>query len=204
MNRSRGFTLIEVIISLSILSMIMVATISSLRTFAQTKEVIERATSRVDEVRLVSAFLTESIQGAMPIMRTGASPGGVNFEGNYGPFFWGSPRELIWVAPVTAGAGYGGTFIHRLARVGDRLELWWRPYDSNAAKMDWSKVKSHVLVEQLDEFTLAYRPAYQMDWLGRWDSALNIPVSVRLNLKSRDKYWPELVVRLDQGQLVLR
>jgi len=203
-KRAKGFTLIEVIIALSILSMIMVATISSLRTFGNTKAVIERTTARVDEVRLVSAYLRASIQGAMPVVRIGASPEFQGFRGNYGTFFLGSAQEMVWVAPVTAGAGFGGTFIIRLSREGDRLVMRWLPYDRNVANLDWSGQVGETLTENLEEFTLGYRSGYEEDWIDSWDATQGLPVLVRLNLKSRGRYWPELVVGLDSGILNLR
>ena len=204
MDRSRGFTLIEVIISLSILSMIMVATISSLRTFGNTRAVIERSTARVDEVRLVSGFLRSSIEGAMPVVRLGVSRDFPGFKGKYGTFFGGSSNEMMWVAPVTAGAGFGGTFVIRLSREGGRLLLRWLPYNRNVGDLDWSQVKGEVLTEDVEQFSLGYRSGYGADWLDTWEDTSTIPGSVKLSLKSRGRYWPELVVRLDTGQLNLR
>ena len=47
MRRGRGFTLVEVMIALVIFSMIMVATISALRAFGNTRLTVERLTGRV-------------------------------------------------------------------------------------------------------------------------------------------------------------
>ena len=40
--RSRGFTLVEVMVSLAVLSLILLATVSALRTFANTQGSLER------------------------------------------------------------------------------------------------------------------------------------------------------------------
>ena len=50
-SRQRGFTLVEVMVALTILSLVMLATVTGLRTLANTQVAIERMTSRVDEVR---------------------------------------------------------------------------------------------------------------------------------------------------------
>ena len=52
-----GFTLVEVIVSLGILSLIMLATISALRTFGQTQVSLDKMIDRVDEVRTVSGMV---------------------------------------------------------------------------------------------------------------------------------------------------
>lgn len=204
MDRNKGFTLVEVIISLSILSMIMVAIVSSLRTFGNTRDVIERSTARVDQVRLVSAYLRDSIQGAMPVVRVGTSGDFPGFHGNYGTFFTGSTNDLVWVAPVTAGAGFGGTFVIRLSREGSRLVMRWLPYKREIAALDWSAQAGQTLIEDVEELTLGYRAGYTEEWVDSWEETARIPVSVRLNLKSAGRYWPELVMRLEGGNLNLR
>ena len=72
MRRARGFTLVEAVVALTILSMIMVATIATLRAFGNTNIAIKQVTQRVDEVRVVSAFLRNTIGNAMPVSREGA------------------------------------------------------------------------------------------------------------------------------------
>ena len=87
---------------------------------------------------------------------------------------------------------------------GERLVMRWLPYNRNIEKLDWSGQDGEILTENLEEFTLGYRPSYEEDWVDSWENSQSIPVAVRLNLKSRGRYWPELVVRLDSGKLNLR
>jgi general secretion pathway protein J len=70
-SRLRGFTLIEVMIALTLLSMIMVAIIAAMRTFGNTKATIQQVTNRVDEIRVVSEFLRKTIGSAMPVLQQG-------------------------------------------------------------------------------------------------------------------------------------
>lgn len=62
---NRGFTLVEVMVALSILSLLLLATISALRTFGNTQVSVEKLTNRVDEVRTVSGFLRDTLQSAV-------------------------------------------------------------------------------------------------------------------------------------------
>ena len=61
---AEGFTLVEVMVALTILSLVMMATVTGLRTLANTQSAIERMTSRVDEVRSVSIFLRDLLASA--------------------------------------------------------------------------------------------------------------------------------------------
>ena len=63
-TRSAGFTLVEVMVSITVLSMILLATVTALRTFGNTQSSLQRMTHRVDEVRSVSGFLRAAIESA--------------------------------------------------------------------------------------------------------------------------------------------
>ena len=61
-HAARGFTLVEVVVALTILSLIMLATVTGLRTLANTQGTLERVTARIDEVRTVSGFLRDLME----------------------------------------------------------------------------------------------------------------------------------------------
>ncbi len=138
MSRPRGFTLLEVMIALTLLSMIMVATITAMRTLGNTKSTMEQVTNRVDEIRVVSEFLRNTIGAAMPVLRVGSSPEAFSDAGNYGTYFSGDATHLMWVSPLVAGADMGGAFVMQLALVEDRLELKWHPYQSDVMAVNWN------------------------------------------------------------------
>ena len=52
-----GFTLIEVLVVISLLSLLMLAMGSALRTTAQTEERVDQRLQRTDEIRVASGFL---------------------------------------------------------------------------------------------------------------------------------------------------
>ena len=85
---SRGFTLVEVMVALTILSLVMMATVTGLRTLANTQGAIERTTNRVDEIRSVSSFLRDLLESAVVGEDMGGlSLGGGSSEATY--FVWG-------------------------------------------------------------------------------------------------------------------
>ena len=201
MSRQRGFTLLEVMIALVILSMIMVATIAALRGFGNTKSTVTLVTNRLDEVRVVSGFLRNSLGSAIPV-RLGET--GVPTFGRPEPsatYFRGSSSEVVWVAPLVAGADLGGAFVMQLNYIDERIEFKWHPYRASMEALNWAEVEPRVLLEVVEEFTIGYLDNYGGDWLDEWPEFPANPVAVRLNIKSRNKYWPELVVRLDPGEL---
>ncbi|MBK6738944.1 MAG: prepilin-type N-terminal cleavage/methylation domain-containing protein [Haliea sp.] len=107
MRRARGFTLLEVMLALVLLSMVMVATIAAMRTLGNTQAAIEEVTGRVDEIRVVSQFLRNTIGAAMPVMREGRVGETTEDFADMGTYFWGDRTQLVWVSPLVAGASMG-------------------------------------------------------------------------------------------------
>ncbi len=203
--RCRGFTLIEVSIALVILSMIMLATVSSLRSFGNTQVKVDEVTARVGEMRVVGKFLRAAIEGAMPVPNAGQGtlfPDGDDQAGRrVGTLFWGSRQQMIWAAPLSGGPDFGGLYAVRLNRDDDRLLLRWQPYKRGGNWREWESIKPHVLTEGVESIALDYRITWHQDWVTEWMPANTNPVAVRLNLKVNGRFWPELVVRLDDGRM---
>ncbi len=201
MNWQRGFTLLEVLIALTLLSMIMVATTAALRGFGNTKTAVTEVTNRIDEIRVVSGFLRKSLGGAMPPQQNATTTPTFGQPELSPAYFWGNSSELVWVAPLVAGADLGGAFFMQLSHRDDSLELRWHRYRASGMTFNWEQLVPRVLLEGVEEFAVAYRADYGGEWLGEWPESPGIPVAVRLTIKARNKYWPELVVRLDAGEL---
>lgn len=204
MTKSRGFTLIEMVVALALFSMISVAIVAAMRVLGNTSTTLETVTARVDEIRAVSDFLRGSIGAAMPVVRIGDFPDGAVPDTNYGAYFHGEEQQLRWVAPMIAGADMGGVFIMYLAKVGDRLELRWHPYRRNLESIPPEDVASRVVLEAVQEFSVGYLPNHRSEWLSRWPGDLNTPAAVSLTIQAGGRYWPELVIRLDAAAMNLR
>ena len=201
MSGQRGFTLLEVLIALTLLSLIMVATTTALRGFGNTKAAVTQVTNRIDEVRVVSGFLRNTLGGAMSIPRDAETTPTFGQAEASPTYFIGSTTELVWVAPLVAGADLGGAFVMLLNYRGDSLELRLQRYQATAETVSWAELEPRVLLEDVQEFEIGYRANYGGAWLQEWPESSANPVAVRLQIKSRDRYWPELVVRLDPGEL---
>jgi len=198
-RRARGFTLLEVMIALVLLSMVMVATIAAMRTLGNTQATIGEVTGRVDEIRVVSQFLRNTVGAAMPVMREGIVDGAAEDAANLGTYFWGDRTHLVWVSPLVAGASMGGTFVMQLAHIDDQLKLKWHSYDKSVEALNWDAVEPRILLDNVEEFELGYLGYYGGEWVEEWTGSISNPVAVRITIMSGGRYWPELVLRLDPG-----
>ncbi len=203
MNRARGFTLLEMVLSLALFSMMMLAIVSAMRTFGNTQNTLEQVTDRVDEMRVVSDFLRNSIGAAMPVVRLGEFTEDTR-GGSYGTYFRGNAEELVWVAPVVAGADLGGAFVMHLSRVDDRLELRWHPYNRDVTAIVWAEQSPRVLLDSVSSLELGYLARFRGEWEQEWAPGQNLPLAVRLNVAANERFWPELVISLSGLSMNLR
>lgn len=191
----RGFTLVEVVVALSILSLLLLATVSALRTFGNTQASLEKLTNRVDEMRTVSGFLRDTLQSAVVgTRRSGLSLGGTPPASSY---FKGDARSFAWKAPVLFGEGYGGTFLVRVAREQDKLVLRWQEPTRGDRDIKWSGTPSRDLLEGVEEFSVYYRAEFGEPWRGQWNEE-NSPALVRIGIKAAGRYWPDLILQVQR------
>jgi len=193
----RGFTLVEVVVSLGVLSLILLATVSALRTFANTQVSLDAMIDRVDEVRTVSGFLRDMLDGAV----TGENQsGGLTMGGGSSElaYFEGDTNSLTWKAPALFGELYGGTLLLRLLKEDGNLMLYWQEPPPNNTPIKWDNAVSKVLLDGVEEFAVSFRPEHDLPWQhSKWDTP-GAPALVRLNIKAKGRFWPDLILRVQR------
>lgn len=192
MRRASGFTLVEMVVALTILSLLTLATLTALRTLADTQSRLETTVARLDEMRLVSRFLRDSLRQAMPVARP------LSFE----QYYEGESAAIRWVAPLQGVEGVAGLQYMHLYREGESLVIQFVPYQN--IEPAWGSVDANVLLENLQTFEVLYRAGPDEPWVDRWyqgeDEATGLPYAVKLRIQARGRYWPDMVVALDQSQ----
>lgn len=194
-GRSAGFTLVEAIVALAVLSLLMTTVLAALRAFGNTQASLETVTGRTDEVRAVSNFLRESLEATVVGTDGG---GGLSFGGNENggrelSYFVGAGNGFEWKARMVFGEHYGGTFLVRVAPVEDQLVLSWQRPPTAGNAPAWEDAMSRVLVNGLQELAVAYRGSVGSEWQDQWTEEVR-PELVRVAIRAHDRYWPELVM----------
>lgn len=191
--RARGFTLVEVVIAVALVSLIMLALVAALRTFGVSATRLEEISLRADSVRLVERFLRGAISGASPRLHVRSEDLGAE------PWFRGASTEMVWVGPVPPRNGAGGLYHLRLSLSGDvsqRLVLQMLPFAGDDAEPDWSTAPEMVLLEPVGRFSVAYQRLGRRDWSDAWADPAVLPARVRLSVSSGGTPWPDLVFRV--------
>ena len=193
---SAGFTLIEVLVVMSLLSLVMLAMGSALRTTAQTEERVGQRLQRTDEMRVADGFL-RSILGRVAARKV---PQPVE-QGASQFIFNGQAVQLTWVGVMPARYGAGGRHHFRLQLHGtvaepQALVLQFTPWLDDALPPDWSQASSHTLVQEVQSLALQYEDAQPEPpvWTPQWTVPDRLPQRVMLSLQTNAGLWPSIVV----------
>lgn len=196
----RGFTLIEVVISLVLFALISLALVSGMRTMSQT---FTRTNDRVDtinDMRVISDFLRRTLGQPQLLRPSSKTEDGAN------PYFHGTSTDLYFVGNLTGYQGPGGLqLIHLyLAGEGDggkRLMMQMRPWQEKPDwTPDWSAAKPQFLIGNVTHFALSYlAPGDKQDWREQWSYPRSYPRAIRLTMAVHGRYWPELVLWIGGG-----
>jgi general secretion pathway protein J len=191
-----GFTLVEVMVAMSILSLVMLATVTGLRTLANTQAAIERKIARVDEVRTVSEFLRDLMESALVGSKGGLTLGGGGRDATY---FRLNENGAEWKSTILFGEAFGGIYLVKVAAEDGQLVLRWQePPRSGLAPKHWEDTESRTLVRDLEEFSVEVREEFHTDWTREWPEFSVAPALVRMQIKSADRYWPDLILQVQR------
>jgi len=190
---------------MSLMSLVMLAMTSALRTMAQTEERVDARVARADDLRSSLDFLRGAL--GRVAMRKVPMQGGV--QGS--PYlFQGGGDALVWVGIMPARFGAGGRYVFRLGPEsmpqGQMLTLRFAPWNPMAGFPDWALTDMRPLVQGLTGFSIQYEDLrrapgqWQPDWLLRADSPSDrvnqFPGRVRLLVQTQQGPWPEVIIPL--------
>ena len=200
----RGFTLIEVLIALTLLSLLMLALTGAMRAMGQTSEGVERRIEAEDDYRIAQAFLRDILgQASARVSDQSAAGGGLRDV-----FFAGQPDALVWIGIMPARHGLGGRHYMRLAlepdASGTHLVLRYAPWNGAPAFADWATAEARILVRDVQGLHLRYQHPLSGAWQPNWSPAADLPPGINLFLPSAIELavdgptpaWPPVVVAL--------
>jgi general secretion pathway protein J len=105
-SRSRGFTLVELLIALSLIGIITLLLFSGLRLGTRSWEAVDTVSERVADLRIARNVIDRSLRQTRALS--------VVFDGLEVPVFAGDAEALEWVAPLSEHVGIPGLYILRL------------------------------------------------------------------------------------------
>lgn len=187
--------MLELLVGVTVLSLIVVTLYSGFRLGARSWEAGQSGADSSSELRVASAFLRRQLGKSIPLA--------VNKGAEWKIWFYGSPDRVLFVTHMPAYAGRGGLFEMTLAVEGvddhrlmvDRTPL--RDHRSTDAGKESGRPKA--LIDHLVDARFAYFGTLGEEevpsWHDRWEDATRLPLLVRMRLATREAgEWPELVI----------
>ncbi len=198
-----GFTLVELLVALTLLGLVSVVLFGGLRFGTRAWEAGTARAERLAEVQAVQGVLRRRIAQAVRPEDAGAESA---FSDSPAAFA-GEEDGLRFVALVPSRVGVGGFYLFELwvADDGDgaRLELAWRLFrPEQPGGLDEPGLGGRrVLIEGFEEAKFGYygaeRAGAEAEWRERWDGADGLPALIALEVAfpaGDPRSWPDLVV----------
>ncbi|MGC9456453.1 MAG: prepilin-type N-terminal cleavage/methylation domain-containing protein [Halothiobacillaceae bacterium] len=189
---SAGFTLVEVLVAMAVLSLIIVALAGVMRTTSGTLERVEDAVQRTENIRAVARFLRGSLSQARNLLvDTG--------EGGQRLHFFSDGQSIEWIAPLPHAHPFGGMHVHRISLVGSELRFQSVPYELGGGLIDWTQVESRQLLDEVAFWEV--RCEYVDEARRHVDETCargRMPDAVSIRVAHAGRYWPELIVGVRQ------
>lgn len=204
MSRSAGFTLVEVVVALTLLTLLLAGLVSALRSFGQTSVRLEAQTLANDDMRLVGGLLQRALARSSPRPRMDA----VERRGQL--WFEGNASAVAWLGHLPARHGAGGLTHLKIERLppadqsetGGLLMLRMARFDDDQTAPSWRAEERRVLLDHVDALTLKYQglnEAGEEVWFEEWMEQSSLPSMVEVTLTVAGRPWPPIVVQVEQA-----
>jgi general secretion pathway protein J len=186
-----GFTLLELLVVMALLSLLMIGLISAMRTMAQTETRIDQRLQRLDDLQTIRGFLSQTLSRVSNTKLDAPEAVGKSIV----PFV-ATPDNITWVGALPARPGAGGRRYFRLAIENDdaqqALVLRIAPCGPDLEPPNWALAESHLLlhgVSKLNVFAQGQPPAndatlkiWPRGWQSGWPVPDRLPEQVRLTI----------------------
>jgi len=199
-----GFTLLEVLVAMVILSLIMTTAFGALRMGERSWEAGLARAGETETLRTVSRVLQHQFKQILPLFWIEDAQITIAFSG--------AREQLRFIAPAPLHHGSTGLFEYSLVVEADadtsRLVLYYRLHDPDISgfQPDNSDKQRVLLVDKLNTASFDYYGSPVAEdppqWHSHWNSdAETYPQLVRARLVANDaqRPWPELVLALHTG-----
>ena len=184
----RGFTLLELLIAMTLLGMLMVVFSGSVRLGMRVWERTEAGLDETSQALVLASFLKDRIEQAVPLVRPTAEGFAPVFEGGH------DRLRLASSMPISLGAGL---YLLELAHVDDpaserdggRLVLRWRRHGEDGGESDLGE---RTLSAGVTDLSISYfgggADGAPADWRQQWRDRERLPALIRIELAfARDR-----------------
>lgn len=203
MNRGRrfspqsGFTLLELLVAIMVLTMIMTAAMGAVRVASRSFEAGVQRSDETARIRVIASVLRRQFRQLLPVRWNENRRDFIAFEGGR--------HHVQFVAPAPDSSTGPGYLIYRLVAAPSQernsLVLVFAPFDPGSDGFEMPANSGRELLAGNIDVAFDYfgaleeldAPGWHENWLP--DTA-RLPTVVRMRLDSSGQQWPELLFRV--------
>jgi general secretion pathway protein J len=196
--RILGFTLLELMVALILLSFVFLLLTSGLQFGTKVWSVGQEEPSKTSEVVTVQHLLRRVLSEARPLM-VESTP---NVRRHV--FFTGNDNFIRFVAPMPEHLGIGGfyevtVYLAESGESGNGLEMSWRLFRGGEGSSGPPVKEQRVaLLDKVTQVQFAYfgNRGESARWYNDWQGLESLPDLIRMSVifSEGDRIWPDLVV----------
>lgn len=165
---ARGFTLVEVVVALTLLSLVALGLTTALKTVADSGRRMELALQEKEAHQAVLSLLETAFETASAKQVSVAADGKAPAL-----YFQGRADSIEWLGVLPARHGFGGLHFLRLelgqgAGAQSGLLLRYLPFLVRPGYPDWSQAEAYELLKGAREISLQYQGLDESDWNPEW------------------------------------
>jgi general secretion pathway protein J len=215
LRSAMGFTLIEVLIAMTLLSMMVGLLFASLRICAQSWEQGENKITEVNEIAVVYNFFQRHLSSAIPLWNDFIAKDSVYAAGQQGAgaasenqnrtlSFQGKKQSLQFVSVFPASAGRSGMQLFSIQpqqQDGEQVvKVTLTPFFPVTEGEEWRQ-EEVVLLRHVSDFSLAYfglaGDAGESSWQDEWLEKDVQPRLVKVSIGTENGvFWPDMIIEL--------
>ena len=198
---AKGFTLIEVLIAMTLLSIMMVLLFTSLKICADSWGKGENKITDVNEIAVVYNFFQRDLSGAKPLWNDSTAEQQTE-EKTFS--FQGKAQSLQFVSAFPASAGRPGLQLFSLNLLEEDndqvIKVTLTPFLPPSEGEEWPK-EEVTLIKHVTGFTMAYFGSEdgvsEGTWTEEWLNKNVLPRLVKISINlDNGIYWPEMIIDL--------
>ncbi len=192
---SRGFTLVEILVVISLLSVVMLALGAAFRTFAQTEVRLDRRLDATDEFRVATGFIRTTLN-RISIRKPDPGPASADRK----ILFGADAQSVAWIGVMPARYGAGGLYYFRIAVENidneNSLVIRFKPCADSTAFPNWGEAESRTLVSNITSFGIRYQDnrVAPDGWAAGWTRTDRPPDRMQILIQTAGADWPPIVV----------
>lgn len=187
-----GFTLLEMLVVVALLSLVMLGLSSSFYSLAQTETRVDARLDQAGQLRANMHFLDQTLGRIVSRRRANVGPSQAQF------WFEGQPNTVRWVGIMPARFGAGGRYFFQLSHEDGALIIRFAPWDDLPAFPAPQQMQARVLLDGVTQLSIQYRGENRegLDWRGQWNLPYHLPTHIMLDIATTSTAVPTKIVAM--------